>query len=156
MAPSPICDTVGDAQRASRRYALRVSRSVVVSLSLSPRNGILVRGKAVARGSWLAKAYHYTRIRLWPNITAGRLSGRPLQSPTWGIFNIEKGCHRVTAFFCIGIGLESGLMISRMAFLSSLFSRCNSARDGSCAELTAASLGDDAVVIAIAEVNGQA
>ncbi len=80
----------------------------------------------------------------------------PLQSPAWGIFNIEKGCHRVTAFFCIGIGLESGLMISRMAFLSSLFSRCNSARDGSCAELTAASLGDDAVVIAIAEVNGQA
>ena len=110
----------------------------------------------MARCSWLVKAYHYTRIRLWPNITAGRLSGRPLQSPAWGIFNIEKGCHRVTAFFCIGIGLESGLMISRMAFLSSLFSRCNSARDGSCAELTAASLGDDAVVIAIAEVNGQA
>ena len=34
---SPECDFVGDAQRASR-YALRVSRSVVVGLSLSRRN----------------------------------------------------------------------------------------------------------------------
>ena len=34
---SPGCDFVGDAQRASR-YALRVSRSVVVGLSLSRRN----------------------------------------------------------------------------------------------------------------------
>ena len=38
---SPGCDTVGDGQRASR-YALRVSRSVVVSLSLSPRNAASV------------------------------------------------------------------------------------------------------------------
>ena len=39
--PSPACDIVGDAQRASR-YALRASRSVVVSLSLSRRNAASV------------------------------------------------------------------------------------------------------------------
>lgn len=79
--------------------------------------------------------------------------GRPLRSPSRGIFNIEKGCHRVIAFFCIGIGLESGLMVSRMAFVDALFSQCSS---GSGTELSTACPGDDAVVVAIAQIDGQA
>ena len=43
------------------RYALRVSRSVVVSLSLSRRNAASESAKkAVARGSWLVKAHHHS------------------------------------------------------------------------------------------------
>ena len=61
-----------------------------------------------------------------------------------------------TSPFGIGIGLESGLMVSRMAFVDALFSRCSSARNGSGTELSAACLGDDAVVVAIAEIDGQA
>ena len=47
---SPGWDTVGDAQRASR-YALRASRSVVVSLSLSRRNAAS-ESEEKSRGSW--------------------------------------------------------------------------------------------------------
>ena len=58
--PSPVCDTVGDAQRASR-YALRASRSVVVSLRLSRRYAASESAKkAVARGSWFVKAHHHS------------------------------------------------------------------------------------------------
>ena len=35
---SPVCDIVGDVLNKASRYALRASRSVVVSLSLSRRN----------------------------------------------------------------------------------------------------------------------
>ena len=35
---SPVCDIVGDGPGKASRYALRASRSVVVSLSLSRRN----------------------------------------------------------------------------------------------------------------------
>ena len=42
-------------------YALRASRSVVVSLSLSRRNAASESAKkAVARGSWLVKAHHHS------------------------------------------------------------------------------------------------
>ena len=58
--PSPACDIVGDAQRASR-YALRASRSVVVSLRLSRRYAASESAKkAVARGSWLVKAHYHS------------------------------------------------------------------------------------------------
>lgn len=92
----------------------------------------------------------------WLQFRGGTPFGRPLRSPSRGIFNIEKGCHRVIAFFYIGIGLESGLMVSRMAFVDALFSRCSSTRNGSGTELSTAYLGDDAVVVAIAEIDGQA
>ena len=58
--PSPVCDIVGDAQRASR-YALRASRSVVVSLRLSRRYAASESAKkAVVRGSWFVKAHHHS------------------------------------------------------------------------------------------------
>ncbi|WP_270402091.1 hypothetical protein, partial [Megasphaera elsdenii] len=43
------------------RHALRVSRSVVVSLSLPRRNAASEsEEKAVVRGSWLVKAHHHS------------------------------------------------------------------------------------------------
>ena len=51
--PSPVCDIVGDVLTKASRYALRVSRSVVVSLSLSRRNAASEsEKKAVPRCSW--------------------------------------------------------------------------------------------------------
>ena len=98
----------------------------------------------------------WTSYIYWLTVRGGTPFGRPLRSPSRGIFNIEKGCHRVIAFFCIGIGLESGLMVSRMAFVDALFSRCSSTRNGSGTELSTTCLGDDTVVVAIAEIDGQA
>ena len=47
-------------------------------------------------------------------------------------------------------------MVSRMAFVDALLSRCSSTRNGSGTELSTTCLGDDTVVVAIAEIDGQA
>ena len=61
LFPSPICDIVGDVLIKASRYALRASRSVVVSLRLSRRYAASESAKkAVARGSWFVKAHHHS------------------------------------------------------------------------------------------------
>ncbi len=49
---------VGDVLNKASRYALRVSRSVVVNVSLSRRNA----ASESEEKPWLVKARHYTRI----------------------------------------------------------------------------------------------
>ena len=101
--PSPVCDTVGDVLTKASRYALRVSRSVVVSLSLSRRNAASESKKrAVTHRSWLVKACHYPRMgcdeisqraaqgSLYRGAGRQRRSERlkvgPYECPDWGYF----------------------------------------------------------------------
>ncbi len=73
-------DAETDRCRGRARYAPRVSRSVVVSVSLSRRNAASESEEKpwfVVRSSWLVKTHHYTRNGLWSNLTAGRPLGVP-------------------------------------------------------------------------------
>ena len=70
--PSPVCDIVGDVLNKASRYALRASRSVVVSLSLSRRNA--ASESEESRGSLfvIRESLPSYSNGLWSNLTAGR------------------------------------------------------------------------------------
>ena len=75
--------------RRAARYALRASRSVVVSLSLSRRNAASESvKKAMVHYSWLVKTCHYTRI----GCDEISLAGFPREAPTvrpWAVYFCE-------------------------------------------------------------------
>ena len=82
--------SVGDGQRAFR-YALRVSRSVVVSLSLSRRNAAS-ESEEKSRGSWLVKTYHHNRIGYNQISQRAALAGTaPTQAPVGAFFLRTEG-----------------------------------------------------------------
>ena len=82
--PSPVCDIVGDAQRASR-YALRASRSVVVSLRLSRR--------------YAASESEPVMYVVYITFQAGRPSGRPLRATSHELRTTKKALENSSAFF---------------------------------------------------------
>ena len=82
--PSPVCDIVGDAQRASR-YALRASRSVVVSLRLSRR--------------YAASESEPVMYVVYITFQAGRPSGRPLRATSHELRTTKKALEFSSAFF---------------------------------------------------------
>ena len=113
--PSPVCDTVGDGQRASR-YALRFSRSVVVSLSLSRRNAASV-GDAQRASRYALRASRSVVVSLrlsrryaasesepvmyvvYITFQAGRPSGRPLRATSHELRTTKKALEFSSAFF---------------------------------------------------------
>ena len=68
------------------RYALRASRSVVVSLSLSRRNAASESKKTPAAGRSSQNHASLTSYIYWLTVRGGTPFGRPLRSPDWGIF----------------------------------------------------------------------
>ena len=78
--------------RRASRYALRVSRSVVVNLSLSRRNAASEsKRKAVVRCSWLVSLLLFLD-KLWPNRSSGLATCEPLQTYHY----TRIGCGRVS------------------------------------------------------------
>ena len=65
-------------QRRAARYALRASRSVVVSLSLLRRTPHLSPRKS--HGSWFVKSLPVYSNGLWSNLSSGLPTWKPLQT----------------------------------------------------------------------------
>ena len=82
------------------RYALRASRSVVVSLSLSRRNAASEsEKKAVARGSWLVKPCLMDLLCISPFIRGGPPFGTaPTQAPVGAFLRAEGYSKRCCQF----------------------------------------------------------
>ena len=89
----------GRSVKASR-YALRVSRSVVVSLSLSRRNAASEsEKKAVARGSWLVKPCLMALLCISPFIRGGPPFGTaPTHAPVGAFLRAEGYAKRCCQF----------------------------------------------------------
>ena len=95
MERAPSGAVVGAGQRAAR-YALRVSRSVIVNLSLSRRNAASESEKKPwrkNRGSWFVvrKSLPLYSTGLWSNIAGGLPTRKPLRNPDWGHLLCAKG-----------------------------------------------------------------
>ena len=72
--------------RRAARYALRASRSVVVSLSLSRRNAASESKKTPAAGRSSQNYASLTSYIYWLTVRGGTPFGRPLRNPNRGIF----------------------------------------------------------------------